>query len=96
MDGQTYPAAGLHLIRVESPEFEFLFKERPAHVRRIVELARPVIVENLRKHPGVTVEEVFVEDGVVVDESLGEPRQPSGRDLFERLLYRKLLIYINK
>ena len=54
-----------------------------------MELARPVIVENLGKDARVPVEKVLVEHVVIVGKSLREPRQSSGRDLFERLQKEK-------
>lgn len=43
----------------------------------------PVIIEDLSEHAGMPVEEVLIEDGVVVGEGLGEPRQPGGGDLLQ-------------
>lgn len=36
-----HPAAGLHLVGIQAPEFQFLFEEGAAHVRRVVKLPRP-------------------------------------------------------
>ena len=83
-----HPAARLHLIRVETPELELLLKERAAHVRRVVQLARAVVVEDLREDARVTIEEELVEHGVVVDERLGETREARRRDLLQRRLVR--------
>lgn len=54
------------LVGVETPELEFLLEERPAHVGGVVQLARPVVVEDLSEHARVSVKEVFVEHGVVI------------------------------
>lgn len=43
----------------------------------------PVIIEDLSEDPGMPVEEVLIEDGVVVGEGLGESRQPRGGDLLQ-------------
>ena len=83
-----HPAARLHLVRVEPPELELLLEERPAHVRRVVQLARAVVVEDLREDARMTVEEELVEHGVVVDECLREPREARRRDLLQRRLVR--------
>ena len=49
---------------------------------------RPVVVEDLGKDAGMSVEEVFVEDGVVVGQGLGEARQAGGRNFLQRRLVR--------
>ena len=84
----SHPAAGLDLIRVQPPVFQLLLEERPAHVGRVVQLSRPVVVEDLSKHARVAVEEVLVEDGVVISEVFCESGQPRGRDLLERRFVR--------
>ena len=88
VDRVSHPATGLHLIGIESPELELLLEERAADMRRVVQLAGPVVIEDLREDARVPVEKVFVEDRVVVDERLGQPRQSRGRDLFQRRLVR--------
>ena len=35
-----HPAAGFNLIGIQSPEFQFLFKERSANVGRVVQFPR--------------------------------------------------------
>ena len=45
--GVGHPAAGLHLVGVQAPELELLFKQRAAHVGRVVEFASPIVVEHL-------------------------------------------------
>ena len=77
-----------HLIRVESPEVEFLLEQRSAHVGRVVQLAGPVVVEYLREDARMAVEEVLVEYRVVVGKGLGQPRQPRRRDLLQGGLVR--------
>lgn len=57
-------------------------------MRRVVQLARAVIIEDLRENSRVPVEEVFVEDRVVIDERFGQPRQSCGGNLFQRRLVR--------
>lgn len=79
-----HPAARLDLIGVESPVFEFGFEERTAHVRRVVQLARAVVVEDLREHARMPVEVEFVEDSIVVRESFGETREACGGNLLQR------------
>jgi len=79
---------GDYLIGVESPILQFFFEERTAYVERIMQLAGPIVVENLGKDSRVAVEKILVEDRVVVSERLGEPRQPSGRDLLQGGLVR--------
>ena len=37
-----HPAAGLHLVGIEAPEFEFFLEEWSAHVRWVMQFARPV------------------------------------------------------
>ena len=81
-----HPAARLHLIRVEAPELQLLLEQRAAHVERIVQLARAIVAEHLREHAWVPIKEVLVGDGVVVDERLGEARQPRRRYLLQDVL----------
>uniref|UniRef100_A0A1I8HNF2 EF-hand domain-containing protein n=1 Tax=Macrostomum lignano TaxID=282301 RepID=A0A1I8HNF2_9PLAT len=57
-----------------------------AHVGRVVQLASSVVVEYLREHPGVPVEEVLVQHRIVVGQGFGEPRQPCSWNLFQRRL----------
>ena len=78
-----HPAAWLDLIRIESPVFQLFFKERSAHIRRVMELAGAVIVQNLSKYAWVTIEEIFVEHGIVVAQILRQPGQSGGWDLLE-------------
>ncbi len=40
-----------------------------------MQLASAVVVEDLRKDPGVAVEEVLVQHGVVVAQVLGQPTE---------------------
>lgn len=51
----------------------------------IVKLPRPVVIQDLREDPRMTVEKVFVKDGVVVDKGLRQAGQSSGRDLLKGL-----------
>jgi len=53
-----------------------------------MQLAGPVVVENLREDARMSVEEVLVEYWVVVGQCLGETGQPGGRDLLQRRLVR--------
>ena len=46
----------------------------------------PVIIENLCKDTGMAVEEILVEDGIVVGQSFGKPRQPRGWNFLQRRL----------
>ena len=41
----------------------------------------PVVVEYLREYARMTVEEILVEDGVVIGQGFGQPRQPQVRSL---------------
>ena len=77
-----------YLVGVESPVLELLLEKRTTHVERVVQLAGAVVVEDLREDARMSVEEVLVEDGVVVGERLGQPRQARRRDLLERRLVR--------
>ena len=36
----------------------------------------PVIIKYLSKDSRMSIKEVFVEDGIIVGQSLGQPRQP--------------------
>ena len=44
-----HPAAGLHLVRVQTPKLQLLFKQRPANVSWIVQLARSARTQNSRR-----------------------------------------------
>jgi len=77
-----------NLIGVESPELKFFLEQRPTHIGRVMQLAGPVVVEDLCEDARMSVEEVLVEYWVVVGQRLGETRQPGGRDLLERRLVR--------
>lgn len=70
--GICHPTTWFHLIGVESPEVEFLLEQRSAHIGRIVELPCAIVIEHLGEDPRMPVEEVFVEDRVVVTESLSQ------------------------
>ena len=63
-----HPAARLHVRLVDPPEREFLLEQGPAHVRRAVQLASPVVVEHVGEDARVSVEE-----------ELGGARGRSGR-----------------
>ena len=39
------------LVAVQSPVLQLLLKQRPAHISGVVQLARPVVVEDLTEHP---------------------------------------------
>jgi hypothetical protein len=39
--GVRHPAAGLHLVRVQTPKFQLLLKQRSADIGWIVQLPRP-------------------------------------------------------
>ena len=41
------------LVGVEAPVLQLLLEEGAAHVRGIVQLTRPVVVQDLGKHPGM-------------------------------------------
>lgn len=86
MYGVGHPATGLDLVGVEAPEFQFLFEQRAAHVRRIVKFTRSVVIEDLREDARMPVEKVFVKNRIVIDEGFSQSRQPSGRNLFQRRL----------
>ena len=42
-----HPTAGLHLVAVQPPVLQLLLEQRPAHVGRVVQLARPVVIQYL-------------------------------------------------
>ncbi|GIY74228.1 uncharacterized protein CEXT_307931 [Caerostris extrusa] len=65
------------------PELQLFFEQWAAHVGRVVQFTRPVVVEDLGKHARVPVEEVLVEHRVVVGEGLCQPGQSRGRNLLE-------------
>ena len=83
-----HPTARLHLVRIQSPELQLLLEEGPTDVRRVVELPRPVVVEDLGEDPWMSVEVVFVKDGVVIGQGFRQTGQPGGRDLLQRHLVR--------
>jgi len=56
-------------------------------MRRIVEFARPVVVEDLREDARMPVEKVLVEHRIVVDKSFRQPRQSCSWDFLQSLLY---------
>ena len=68
----SHPTAGLHLVRIETPELEFFFKKRSTNVRWVVQFASAIVVEYLGEDARMSIEKVFVKDRVVVDECLGE------------------------
>lgn len=78
-----HPTAWFHLVGIQAPVLEFLFKEGATDVCWVVKFASSVIVEDLTKDPWMPVEKVFIEHRVIVAQGLGEPRQPGRRDLFE-------------
>ena len=82
--GVRHPAARLHLVRVQTPKLQLLLEERAAHVRRIVQLPRAVVVEDLGEDAGVPVEEVLIEDRVVVGQGLRQAGEAGGWDLLQR------------
>ena len=47
-----------HLIRVKPPVLKLLFEERSADVRWVVQLPRPVVVQDLGKYPRMPFEDV--------------------------------------
>ena len=77
-----------YLVGIESPEFQFLLEERPAHIGRVVQLSSPVVIKDLREDARMSIEEVLVEYRIVVGQRLGQPRQTGGRDLLQRRLVR--------
>ena len=44
----------------------------------------PVVIQYLSEDPWVAVKEVFIEDGIIVGEGLGQPRQSRGGNLLQR------------
>ena len=78
-----HPAARFHLIGIQTPEFQLLLEEGTAHVRRVVQLPRPIVVEDLSEDSRMSIEEVFVEDGVVVGQGFRQAGQSSRRDLLQ-------------
>ena len=47
-----------HLVGVEPPVLKFLFEERSTDVRWVVQLPRPVVVQDLGKYPRMPLEDV--------------------------------------
>ena len=45
------------LVTVQTPVLQLLLKQRPAHIGRVVELARPVVVEDLAEDSRVSAVE---------------------------------------
>ena len=78
-----HPAARFHLVGVQSPEFQLLLEQGTADVRRVVQLPRPIVVEDLGEDARMAVEEVFVENGVVVGEGFRQAGQSRCRDLLQ-------------
>lgn len=44
----------------------------------------PIIVQYLGKYARMTIEEVLVQYGIIIGQRFGQPRQPGGRNLFQR------------
>lgn len=44
---------------------------------------QPIIIENLSKHAWMTIEEIFVQYGIIISERFCKTWQSSGRNLFE-------------
>ena len=44
-----HPTARLHLVGIQTPEFEFLFEQRSAYVGWVVQLPGPIVVQDLKK-----------------------------------------------
>ena len=84
--GVSHPTAGLDLVGIKPPELELLLKERSADVGGVVELAGPIVVEDLGEDARVSVEEVLVEYGVVVGEVGRESGESGGGNLLEDVL----------
>lgn len=42
-----HPAARLHLVGIKTPKLQLLFKEWAAHICRIMQLARSVVIQHL-------------------------------------------------
>jgi len=82
------PAARLHLVTVDAPENELLLEQRPANTLGIVQLARPIVVEDLREDARVAIKKVLVRHRVIVGQGLCQPRQACCLDLFQDLLVR--------
>lgn len=72
-----------YLVCVQSPKFKLFFEEGSTYVGRVVQLAGPVIVEDLGEDTRMPVEEVLVKHRVVVGQRLSQSRQPCGRNLLE-------------
>lgn len=79
--GVGHPAARLHLVRIQPPELEFFLKQRATDIGGVVELPCAVVVEDLREHPRVAVEEVLVKYGVIVGQRLGQSGETRGWNL---------------
>lgn len=46
----------------------------------------PVVIKYLREHAGMTIEEVFIEDRIIVGQRLGQAGETCGWDFLERCL----------
>ena len=55
-----HPTAGLHLVAVQPPVLQLLLEERPADVSGVVELAGPVVVQDLAEHNRVSAIVVYI------------------------------------
>jgi hypothetical protein len=49
-------ACGLYLVIVKTPELQLLFKERPAYIGGVMQLANTEIVQYLCKYPRMPAE----------------------------------------
>ena len=78
------PAARLDVFALQTPVGQFIFEQRPTDVRRIMQSSRAVVVQYLREHTGMPIEEILVENRIVVGQLLGEFRQARGRQFLQR------------
>ena len=87
-----HPAAGLHVGLVDAPEGQLLLEERPAHVGRAVQLARAVVVQDVREDAGVAVEKELVCARVIVEVAVGvglrQPGEPRAGQRAQRRAVR--------
>lgn len=77
-----------YLIGIETPKLQLFLEKRSAHVGRVVQFAGAVVIKDLRKDARVPIEEIFIEYGIIVGQSLRQPRQSRRRNLFQRRAVR--------
>ena len=80
-EGEGEKRRDTYLISIQTPELEFLFKERSAHVGGVVKFACSVVVEDLSEDTRMSVEEELVQQRIIVGKSFGQLGEACGGDL---------------